>query len=81
MLTQEKFNAAVLEVTSGPNWDIVKQGLANDIYNTQASVFDTAEDWGQFMEFKGFARGLAYVMNIRTIVEQTIKIEADNANL
>ena len=42
MMTQDQFNDAVLDVTGGPNWDIVKKGLANDIYNTQAQEIGRA---------------------------------------
>lgn len=81
MVTQEQFDEAVLNVTSGPDWEIVKKGLANDIYNTQAGVFDNARDWGSFMEFKGFARGIAYVINLRETVIRTLENEKTNANL
>lgn len=81
MITQEQFDDAVLALTGDPNWDIITQGLANDIYQTQASVFDSAHDWGQVMELKGFARGLAYVVNLRNNVVLTLKTEAANAKL
>lgn len=79
-ITQAEFNEAVLEVTGGPNWDVVKKGLANDIYQTQASALDAA-DWGQVCELRGFARGIAYMMNLREAVKAQIVAEVDNAAL
>lgn len=79
-ITQEQYNAAVLEVTSGPAWDVVKQGFANDIYQSQASALD-AENWGAVCELRGFARGIAYVMRIRETIKVAMDQEAANANL
>ena len=86
-MTQDEFNAAALEVTGGPAWDIVKKGLEHDIYNTQTQVFDTP-DWGAVCELKGFARGIAYCINLRELVIQSIQtakaneaLEKDNADV
>ena len=79
-MTQDEYNEAVLERTSGPNWDIVVKGLKNDIYHTQAMAFD-AKDWGAVCELKGFARGLAYCMNLRNVVITSIEQAKANANL
>lgn len=71
MITQEQYNDAVLSCTGGPEWDIVKQGFANDIYQTQCQALE-AKDWGEVCENRGFARGLAYAMNLREVVETSM---------
>lgn len=75
-VTQDQFNEAVLAVTGGPDWDIVKQGLSNDIYQIQAGSLD-ANSWDEVLEGRGFARGLAYLINIREMTIQSMKAEAD----
>ena len=64
MMTQEDFNDAILMCTGHPEWEIVKKGLANDIYQAQAQALD-AEDWDKVNELRGFAKGLAFIINIR----------------
>ena len=77
-MTQDDFNNAVLAVTAGPDWDVVKQGLSNDIYQVQAGALD-AKSWEQVCEARGFAQGLAYIINIR---ENTLKqIEIADADV
>lgn len=78
MITQEKFNEAVLDVTGGPNWDIVKLGLSNDIYQAQAQALD-AGSWEEVCRLRGFAQGLAYVMNLREVVTTSIREGESNA--
>lgn len=78
--TQEQFNMAVLNVTAGPDWDIVKKGLANDVYQVQAGALD-AESWEQVCESRGFAQGLAYMINLRENTLRVIEVETDNANV
>ena len=62
-ITQDDFNEAVLAVTSGPAWDIVKQGLSNDIYQLQAGALE-AKSWEAVKEARGFAAGLGYIINL-----------------
>lgn len=77
-MTQDDFNNAVLAITAGPDWDVVKQGLSNDIYQVQSSALD-AKDWASVCEARGFAQGLAYIINLR---ENTIQqMEVADANL
>lgn len=63
-ITQDEFNEAVLAVTSGPAWDIVKKGLSNDIYQLQAGALE-ANSWEAVKEARGFAAGLGYIINLR----------------
>jgi len=76
--TQDDFNAAILSITAGPDWDIVKKGLSNDIYQVQAGALD-AKTWEAVCEARGFAQALAYLINLR---ETTIRtMEVDDANV
>jgi hypothetical protein len=68
MVTEEQYLDAVLSVTGGPNWDIVKAGWANEIYELQAQMLDV-KSWDEVCELRGFARGLAMAMNLRETVE------------
>ena len=80
IITQEQFNDAVLDVTGGPNWDIIKQGLSNDIYQVQASTLD-ANSWEAVCEAKGFAQGLAYLINLRENTIRAMDVEKSNADV
>lgn len=73
MITPEMYNEAILDVTGGTSWDIVKKGLEADIYNIQAQVLDTATSWEQVCEMRGFAKGLAFIMNIRENTKQAMQ--------
>ena len=76
----EKYNEAMITLTSYPEWsDLVKE-LENIIYQVQANSLE-ATSWDALCENKGFARGLAYITNLRETIKQQAKIEADNAQL
>ena len=79
-ITQEEFNEAILEVTGGPAWDIVKSGLLNDIYQVQAGALD-AKSWEKVCEDRGFAKGLMHVIALRETLIKAAEIEKDNADL
>lgn len=79
-ITQEQFDQAVVNVTGAGDWDIIKQGLANDIYQIQAGALD-AKTWEEVCEAKGFARALAYIINLRDNVTRANAAEAANAHL
>lgn len=72
-MTQEEFDNAVLEITGNPNWAIIQKGLANDIYNAQASALD-AKTWEEVNALRGFAQGLAFVINLRESVTRAKEI-------
>ena len=76
-MTQDEFNEAILTVTAGPAWDLVKRGLANDIYNAQAQALDV-KSWDEVCELRGFAKGLAFMMNIR---DNTLRAKAQGSSL
>lgn len=63
-IDQEALERAILDRLSGPNWDLIKQGLAAEIYSSQAGALD-ASSWEKVNELRGFAKGIYYVMNLR----------------
>jgi hypothetical protein len=79
--TEEEWEDSVLECTSpGPAWAIVKKGLANEIYAAQANALDS-KTWEQVCELKGFAQGIAYMMNLRDNVVLRRQQRAEEARL
>lgn len=76
-MTQDEFNDAILTCTGHPEWETVKKGLANDIYAAQASALD-AKTWEQVCELKGYAKALAFIMNLR---ENTLTAKAQGSSL
>lgn len=63
-VSDERIIEAILSVTSGPDWDVFKHALAQEIFALQGTSLD-AESWDEIKEARGFARGLAFVINIR----------------
>ena len=50
-MTENEYFEAVLTCTGHPEWDIVKKGLANDIYQLQANALD-APSWEEVNRLK-----------------------------
>lgn len=76
-MNQDDFNEAVLTCTGHPEWDLVKKGLSNDIYQAQAQALD-AKSWEEVCELRGFAKGLAFIINLR---ENTLAARAQGSSL
>lgn len=79
-ITQEQMTEAILSVTGGPDWEIVKKVLLADIYNIQAGALD-AKSWEAVCEARGFAAALAYIVNLRETTISAMNEENRNANL
>lgn len=79
-ITQDEFNEAVLTITGGPDWDIIKQGLSNDIYQVQSGALD-AKSWELVCEARGFAQGLAYIINLRENTVRQMEVVEANADV
>lgn len=77
-MTQDDFNDAVLTCTGHEKeWNLVKKGLANDIYAAQAQSLD-AKNWDQVCELKGYAKALAFIIGLR---ENTLQAKAQGSSL
>ncbi len=75
--TPEQLDDAVLSITGRPEWAVIVKGLQNDIYHSQASALD-APNWDTVCELRGFAKGLAFVINLRDTVEGMAEVKKSN---
>ena len=64
VVTQEDYENAVLLVTGSPEWEIIQQGLYNEIQASQGNAL-FLKDWDSVKEEKGFIRGLMYCITLR----------------
>ncbi len=70
---------AMLTLTSYPEWDELVEDLKRMIYEEQAAGFEAATDYPDLRERRGFAKGLAYIVNLRDTIKQIQGVE--NADL
>lgn len=78
MITQEKLDEAILDVTGDPNWDIMAAFLAREALVARDSCADV-DSWEEVNKRRGFADGIAYVLNLR---EMTVKaMEQSDADI
>ena len=67
-MTRAEYIDAVLQVTGGEAWEIVRQGLADDIKNIEVQEL-SSEEWGEVKELRGFRRALIYVRDMRNLAK------------
>ena len=68
-----KFFETILELTAYPErWILIKE-LESIIYHTQSNALE-APSWEKVNEDKGFAKGLAYIVNLRDTVKRQKEI-------
>lgn len=60
----EAWEDAVLTITSGQAWETVRDGLTNEIYACQAAALEQ-HSWDKVCELRGYAQGLAFILNLR----------------
>lgn len=73
--TDEKYIEDMIVLTAYPEWDVLVKDLEAVIYHMQANAFE-ATDWDQLQQDKGFAKGLAYFINMRDTMKK-LKENAD----
>jgi len=56
---------SISTLTSYPEWAILVEELKREIYQTQSNILQSANDWDTFNVAKGWAGGLAYIINLR----------------
>lgn len=71
MITQEKLDEVILTELGRPDWDIIRQFLAQQILIARDACADVS-NMEELSRLRGFADGLAYVVNLR---ENTIKAQ------
>ncbi len=77
----DKYNEAMITLTSYPEWELFVKELANEIYQVQANALDDAEDWGDLCERRGECKGIARVINLRDDTKFRMQVETNNADL
>ena len=76
-ITPEEYENAVLLVTGSPEWEVIQQGLYNEMQASQANALFLPA-WDRVQEEKGFVRGLMYCITLR---EQFIAAKNADANV
>jgi len=77
----DKYNEAMMTLTSYPEWEVFVKELANEIYQTQANALEDAKDWGDLCEKRGTCKGLNRVLTLRDDTKFNMQVEVDNADL
>jgi len=72
MITQEQLDEAVLGITGTPNWEIIATFLVNEALQSRDMCAD-ANSWDEVNKLSGFAEGLAYVVNLRSMTEAALE--------
>lgn len=67
-MTREEYVNAILEVTGGPAWERVQEGLDAEIRNLEIRELQS-EDWGDIKELRGSRRTLINVKNWRELIK------------
>jgi uncharacterized protein YbcC (UPF0753/DUF2309 family) len=72
----DKYFEEIMTLTGTPEFATLVEELERMVYNLQANAFD-ATSWEQVQEDKGFAKGLAYIINLR----ENTKLEKKHADI
>lgn len=72
-----KYYEAMITLTAYPEWKEWCDEIAKEIYQIQANALES-KDYGDLCERKGFAKGLAYVINLRDDTLKARQIEESN---
>lgn len=56
---------AILSLTSSKEWEAWTAELEKEIYQEQADVLDSVENWGDVKEKQGYVKGLTRAVNLR----------------
>jgi len=80
MITQEQLDEAILTITGRPEWDIVASFLTHEALVVRDACAD-ADTWEQVKHGRGFADGLAYVVNLRDATIRAMNERAADADV
>lgn len=67
------FFDTILQLTAYPEWGMLVKELESIIYHTQSNALEAAS-WEKVQEDKGFAKGLAYIVNLRDTAKRQKEI-------
>lgn len=65
----------MITLTAYPEWEELVNDLKKMIYTEQADGFELAKDFPNLCERRGFAKGLAYIVNLRDTVKKIDEVE------
>lgn len=80
MITQEQLDEAILGELGRPDWAYISAYLVNQALVARDACAD-ATSWEQVQQLRGFAEGLAFVVNLRENTQKVKEQEATNAAL
>jgi hypothetical protein len=72
----DPYYEAIMTLTGLPEWEMLTEELAKMVYEIQANALE-ASSWEQVQQDKGFAKGLAYMINLR----EDTKLEKKSADV
>lgn len=72
----DKYFEDIMILTGTPEFKVLTKELERMVYQLQANAFE-APSWTKLQEDKGFAKGLAYIINLR----ENSKTEKANADV
>ena len=77
----DKYNEAMITLTSYPEWELFVKELANEIYQIQANGLEDAKNWGDLCERRGECKGMNRAITLREDTKFNMQVELDNADL
>lgn len=73
----DKYYEKMITLTAYPEWHELTEELKRMIYNIQANALE-AKSWDEVCENRGFAKALAYLVNLREDTKKQQAVEVDN---
>jgi hypothetical protein len=73
-----KYYEKIIQLTAYPEWKDLVVELEKEIYQLQSNALDEATDFPDLCERRGFAKGLAYLVNLRADTELAMRVEGSN---
>jgi len=80
MRTDKEYLEAITTLTGYPEWAVLVEEFKSLIYQLQAGALE-ADSWDKVVEAKGFARGMAYIVNLRDTNTALKEVEDSNAHI
>ena len=78
MITQEQLDEIILAEMGRPDWDIIRTYLAQQAMIHRDACSD-ANSWEEVQKLRGFANGLAFVVNLREDTQRAKEQEESDA--
>ena len=73
----DKYYESMIQLTAYPEWGELVDELKKMIYNIQANALE-AKSWDEVCENRGFAKALAYLVNLREDTKKQQQLEVEN---